>query len=79
MFIKIIPSYPILCDDIQFPIKAQIYVPAGVLTRFKKSVADQTQVRYLGHDVYENDEVIAHVACTDAAVERRIKAWWNNF
>ncbi len=51
-------------------------VVAVQFREFERLVADQTQVRVLGHDEAGNGWIVAHVGCTSKAAKRRLEKRW---
>ncbi len=58
------------------PVVAHIEIETEQLGEFERLLADQTQVRVLGHDEGSHGQVVAHVAYASAEMKRRIESRW---
>lgn len=58
------------------PIVAHIEIEAERFGEFERLLADQTQVRVLGHDEGSHGQIVVHVGCVSAEAKRRIESRW---
>ncbi len=73
---EIINDYPRFWNRETYPIVAHVSIEAKHFDQFERLAADQTQVRVLGHDLADHDQIIVHVACISADVRRRLEIRW---
>lgn len=71
-----ITRYPRRRDVNQFPVVAHIEIDAEDWTEFQRLAEDQTQIKVVGHDLADDDRVVAHVACTSDKTRERLEARW---
>lgn len=71
-----IETYPRVWDRAKFPVIAHVEIDAARWADFDRLASDQTQVQVLGHDLADDDRVVAHVACTSDEVKRRLEDRW---
>lgn len=69
-------DYPRSWNRETHPIVAHIEIEAGQFREFERRVANQTQVRVLGHDEAGNGRIVAHVGCTSEVAKCRIENRW---
>ena len=68
-----IRDYPRHWDEDRFPVVAHIEIDAARWDEFERLASDQTQVRVLGHDLGNDDRIVAHVGCTSEEAKRRLE------
>ena len=71
-----IEDYPRHWDKSKFPVLAHIEIDAARWSEFERLASDQTQVRVLGHDLGDDDRIVAHVGCTSDDARRRLENRW---
>lgn len=71
-----IVDYPRPWNRETHPIIAHIEIEAERFGEIERLVADQTQVRVLGHDEGSHGQIVVHVACASAEAKRRIESRW---
>ena len=71
-----IETYPRGWNKVQFPVVAHIEILAERWSEFDRLAEDQTQVQVLGHDLADDDRIVAHVGCTSDVVKRRLENRW---
>ena len=58
------------------PVRGEIEIEAERFSDLERRVADQTQVRVLGHDEGDDGLILVHVACTTEAARDRFERRW---
>ena len=72
-----ITSYPRPWDRDTHPVLGHVTIQAQRLDQLERRVADQTQVRLLGHDEADDGLLVVHVACVGEDARRRFTQRWS--
>lgn len=71
-----ITAYPRPWNKDTHPVVGHVTIGAQNFDQLERRVADQTQVRLLGHDEDDDGLLVVHVACVGEVARRRFVRRW---
>lgn len=71
-----ITSYPRPWKRATFPFVAHVEIDAARWGDFQSLIEDQTQLRILGHDLADDDQLVVHIACTTEHAKNLVESRW---